>query len=300
MMAVVAGLVFMGSCSAEPAPKTYFLVVGKAMIADPEKMQKKAETSVRRVADAAEKYQPELVIDILAEGIMTKQQYRRGEAREKVTGAIFKERLRKLAETATPQDTVIIYTHSHGRKNGFEKSQPLGGIVMDPPVRRPEHRGTLLWDEYVDLLLKIPAKNVVVLTMSCFSGGLIEYLHSPQVKGRWQDRQQKQGRNLIVLTSQNKDLQSPPIVKDGEVINPFTYAVAKAFEGAADGFEPENGKPAKSRRKDGKLTVGELIDYVLYTTEHTVSEQARLTNIAKPQCTGSFNREDVLCLGAGD
>ncbi len=313
-LAIVAGLLFF-SCHPTELPaqkvpaiaddaktpqtsksKTYFLVVGKAKITDPARMQEKAAASVAMVADAAGKFRPGIVVDAVAESVMTKEQYQRGEAREKVTGAIFKERLTRLATDTTPQDTVVIYTHSHGRKNGFEESQPLGGIVMDLPVRRTKHRGAFLWDEYVDLLLKIPAKNVVVLTMSCYSGGLVEHLNSLQVRDRWKDRRQKQGRSLIVLTSQNKDLQSPPIVRNGEVINPFTYAVAKMLAGEADGFNLVRGKPAKPPHKDGILTVGEMIDYVLYTTEHTISEQARLKNIAKPQLTGSFNREDVLSI----
>jgi hypothetical protein len=262
-------------------------------------MQERGATAVSRIATAARKFQPDMVVDALAEAVMTKEQYRRGEAKEKVTRTIFKERLEQLAATATAQDTVIIYTHSHGYRNGFEESQPLGGIVMDLPVRRTGHRGALLWDEYAELILDIPAKNVIVLTMSCFSGGLIEYFDSQEVKSRWSDRRRKEGRNFIVLTSQNKDMQSPPILKDGEVINPFTYAAAKAFGGEADGFVLAGGRPVEPRDKDGRLTVGEIIDYILYTTENTPSEAARHRNIAKPQVTGSFDRADVLCTGAG-
>jgi hypothetical protein len=185
-------------------------------------------------------------------------------------------------------------THSHGSRNGFEKSQPLGGLVLDLPVKRTAHRGRLLWNEYTDLLLKIPAKNVVVLTMSCFSGGLVEYLNSPRIKPRWENRREQEGRNLIVLTSQNRDLISPPIVKQGEVINPFTYAVTKAFAGKADGFRLINGKPSGSQHTDGRLTAGELIDYILWTTANTASDNARRRNTAKPQLTGSFRRGDVL------
>ena len=316
VLAIVAGLILFGCHSTElaaqnvlaitddvqtphsSASKTHLLVVGKPLVAQPTSRQKIAAAAVHKVADDARRSQSRIIVDALAEVVMTKEQYRRGETKEKVTGTIFKERLTRLANTATPQDTVVIYTHSHGRKSGFEESQPLGGIVMDLPVRLPEHRGTLLWDEYTELLLKIPAKNVVVLTMSCFSGGLVEYLNSPQVKARWKDRRQMQGRNLIVLTSQNKELQSGPIIRDGEVINPFTYAVAKAFAGEADGFNLVHGEPVRVGRKDGKLTVGEVIDYVLYTTENTTSEQTWLKNTAKPQLTGSFTRGDVLFIGA--
>ena len=283
--------------ASESAPMTYFLIVGKGKVADPTKQQKRGQVAVSMVADAVRDSRPGIVVDAIAERVMTIAQYRREGAREKVTGAIFKERLEKLAATATPEDTVVIYTHSHGHRNGFEKSQPLGGIVMDLPVRQPKHRGTLLWDEYVDLLLKIPAKNVVVLTMSCFSGGLVEYLNSPQVKEQWKNRREEEGRSLIVLTSQNKDLLSVPIVKDGELINPFTSAVAKALSGEADGFRLPGGHPTQPGKKDGKLTVGEMIDFVLHTTENAVSEVPRRGNNAKPQWTGSFDRGDVLSFG---
>ena len=52
---------------------------------------------------------------------MTMQQYcGRGAVKELVTGDVFRERLQRLVETAKPQDTVVIYTHSHGCRNGFE------------------------------------------------------------------------------------------------------------------------------------------------------------------------------------
>lgn len=280
--------------AAASAAATRFLIIGKGKIADPREQQQRGIDAVRRVVNAANAALRGAIVDALAENVMSIEQYRRGQAQETVTGAVFRERLRRMTETATPLDTVVIYTHSHGRKNGFEESQPLGGIVMDLPVRQPEHGGALLWDEYADLLLKIPAKNVVVLTMSCFSGGLVEYLNSEPVLDRWKDRRQKEGRNLIVLTSQNERLTSDPIVKDKEVVNPFTYAVARTLEGEADGFSLAAGKPVPCQPKDSKLSVGEMIDFILYTTENTVSETASRRNTARPKLTGSFNRGDVL------
>ena len=312
VLAIVVGLIFYGCHSTElekvpaaanganpphcskSAPKTYFLIVAKAKVADPLFRQRIGEAAVRKISDAARKSYPEIIVDALAENVMTKEQYERGEMTEKVTGDIFKKRLERLANTTTPQDTVIIYTHSHGQKNGFEESQPLGGIAIDLPVRQPEHRGVLLWDKYVELLLKIPAKNVVVLTMSCFSGGLIEYLDSPEVKALWRDRRQVQGRNLVILTGQSKDLTTGPIMKDGELVNPFLYAVAMAFAGEADGFCMVNGKPAAPGSRDSQLTVGEMIDYILYTTKNTTSDDPERKNDTNPQLTGSFDREDVL------
>lgn len=282
------------TAAAVSAATTRFLIVGKGKIADSQEQQQRGIDAVRKVMNAVRAGQPGAIVDALAENVMTIDQYRRGQVKETVTGAIFRERLRRLTEAATPQDTVVIYTHSHGRKNGFEESQPLGGIVMDLPVRQPEHDGTLLWDEFVNLLLEIPAKNVVVLTMSCYSGGLVEHLNSQPVLDRWKERRQKEGRNLIILTSQNEKLTSSPIVKEKEVVNPFTYAVTMAMEGKADGFALAADKPVSGRPKDNKLSVGEMIDFILWTTQNTVSETAERRNTAKPKVTGSFSRDDVL------
>ncbi len=130
--------------------------------------------------------------------------------------------------------------------------------------------------------------------MACYSGGLVEYLNSQTVLERWQERRQKEGRNIIFMTSQNGELESPPIMKNKEIVNPFTYAVARALERDADGFLLDRGKPVQVQSKNGRISVGELIDFVLYTTEHTESDSTMLRNIAKPQLAGSFNRDDVL------
>ena len=281
---------------ANSQPKTRLLAVGKSKAADPARQQERAADAVRKVTDAAKEFQPDIAIYSMSETIMTKEQFWGGEVEVKVNGAIFTKQLQELARTATAQDTVILYTHSHGSKASPDSSKPPAGIILDPARHRPETQGIFTWNEYADLLLKIPAKNVVVLTMSCFSGGLVECLESPEVKTLWEKRRKEEGRNLIVITSQNKELPSTPIVKDGEIINPFTYAVAKAFVGEADGFKLVDGKPVTPETKDGKLTAGELIDYILYTTEKTHSESAMplRKNTAEPQLTGSFKRTDVL------
>ena len=281
------------------ASRTFFLALGKSKAADPPQQQERAIVAVRKVTNAAKQFQPSIIVEALTEDVMTRKQLWRGEVEVKVNGAIFQKRLQQFAQTVGSQDTVIIYTHSHGTRDGSDTSQPLGGILLDPGPRRPESRAIFPWDEYAELILNIPAKNVMVLTMSCFSGGLAEHFNSPDVRNRWNDRRRSHGRNFIVLTSQNSDLLSPPIVKGGELINPFTYAVAEAFAGKADGFELVGGKPERSRRKDGKLTIGELIDFILYTTENTSSETPQRRNIAKPQLTGSFDRKDVLLVNAG-
>jgi hypothetical protein len=195
---------------------------------------------------------------------------------------------------------VIIYTHTHGTEGGLDESHPPGGMVLDPGPQKIKGGAIFKWERYAEFILAIPAKNVVIMTMSCFSGSLIEHLRSPKVRDRWKDRRQREGRNFIVLTSQNKKLKSPPILKDREIINPFTYAVIKAIAGEADGFRLVNRKPDRSGCKDGKLTLGELTDFILYTTKCVVSDSPLHGNTADPQLAGSFDPEDVLLVSAKD
>lgn len=277
-----------------PAGRTYLLAFGKALVVDPPWMQQLAVDSVRRVAAAARSASPESQIEALTEEVMTRAQLMSGAVKPRLSGALFKARLAALARTASEEDTVVIYTHTHGRAAGFEPDQPLGGLVLDLPQRAPAHRGTTLWSELAELILALPARNVIVATMACFSGGLIDYLDRPAVRRRWSDRS-GEGRNLVVLTSQSSVLPSSPIVKDGERINPFTYTVVKMLGGQADGFALEEGRPARSAA-DGALTIGELVDYVLFTTKNVPSEVGR--NTAEPRVGGTFDREQVLGFGA--
>lgn len=299
VMALTAGLPAHAD-DAAPAPRTWVLLVAKPRVVDPPAMQQRGIAAVEKLEAAAKAAFPGATVDSLAEGVITPDQFRRGGVVERVTGEIFRMRLEALAATAGPDDTVVIYTHSHGRQNGFEAEQPLGGIVVDLPVRRPEHAGTLLWDEYADLLLAIPARNVVVLTMACFAGGLVEHLESEAVAPRWRERRSKEGRNLVVLTSQNAELKSEPIGKDGVLVNPFTLAVARGLAGAADGFALVEGAAAPPGAKDGTISIGELVDFVLDETEHTRSDLPSRPNTAKPCVTGSYDRGDILSrCGAG-
>lgn len=266
-------------CGAETnavLPALHVLAVGKAMPNDSSQMQVRGRSAVAGISAAIRKSCPAAKIDGLVEHPMTLEQVRSGRVREQVTGSMIEQKLRTLAVTVNPEDTVIIYTHTHGRKHSTPESSSLGGLVVELPKNRPGRRGMMLWNEYADLLLKVPAKNVIVLTMSCYSGGLIEYLNSPDVKAQWENRREE-GRNFVVLTSQNAEEMSPPIMINGEVINPFTYAVMKLFaEEAGEG-----------------MTLGAMIDFVLHTTEHAVCDIPQRGNIAKPQVTGSYCRDDV-------
>ena len=124
--------------------KTYLLAYGKARVIDPVGMQRIGQSAIRLVAESARKTSKGISIDALSEAVMTREQFLSGEVKAKLSGALFKRRLKALAKKVGSRDTVLIYTHTHGRRAGFERSQPLGGLVLDLPKLKPEHRGTTL------------------------------------------------------------------------------------------------------------------------------------------------------------
>ena len=153
-------------------------------------------------------------------------------------------------------DTFVIYSHSHGNAVGTYFAS---------------------WPDLADAILKIPARNVVVLTMSCHSGYLAEALQAK--RNLWEGRT-KSGRNLIVLTSVSPDQSSGPSPEPG-IGNPFTYAVTTAIQGAADGF---SGRP-----KDGRIEMQEFVDYI----RETANEHSR-GQVHRPQAAGEYLPQAVL------
>ena len=150
-------------------------------------------------------------------------------------------------------------------------------------------RGILSWADYAETLLRLPAKTVIVLTMACHSGGLTDWLKSDEEAQGLLKKRREDGHNFLVLTSQKAGAFSNPRRIEGRIINPFTYAVMKALEGAADGYR--SGKPTE--QPDGEITLGELSDFILNeTAKHTRDPDAE--NDPIPQSAGSFEPQSVL------
>jgi len=124
--------------------------------------------------------------------------------------------------------------------------------------------------------MDIPAKNVIVLVMACYSGGLFDYLKTTEDK--WVNRKEE-GRNFLVITSQNNSSTSDPVPINGEMYNPFSAAVERDFQGEADGFS--------TGITDGQVTLEELNGYILETTH-------KLSSRAFPQSIGSYDPDIVL------
>ena len=299
---LLAGLLFeaaigIGNASAE-TNTTYFLIASKAKAIDSPILQRRGITAATKVSEAANRIVPDVKLQLLIEPETTPQKIRTGNAQENVTKKKFYDHLLDLATSVQPDDTVFIYTHTHGQRTPAAPSESCGGIVLSLPVNDPITRGVFPWEEYAKLVLKIPARNVIVLTMACFSGELIDTLNEQRMKDMWKDRK-SQGRNFVVLTSQNSTKLSSPIGIGDQIINPFTYALITAlnkdsYTSTSNPHIESNDRKNKQPHSDTKITIGEFIDHILITTKETPSNIRQYKNTAEPQVEGSYNRSDVL------
>jgi hypothetical protein len=173
-----------------------------------------------------------------------------------VSPSIIKERLVHYAGSLSTNDTFVMYSHSHGTRRGTYFSS---------------------WPDLAESVLAIPARNVVILTMSCASGNLTDTFAS--MKSRWEGRS-NQGRSLIILTPVAAEQKAGPSPEPG-IGNPFSYAVATAAQGAADGIS--------GAKKNGQIEMNELVDYVLKTTHEKSRWQSQ-----RPQFAGEFPVGAVL------
>ena len=242
--------------------------------------------------EAANRILPDVKLQLLIEPETTPQKIRTGNAQENVTKKKFYDHLLDLATSVQPDDTVFIYTHTHGQRTPSAPSESCGGIVLGLPVNDPITRGVFPWEEYAKLVLKIPARNVIVLTMACFSGELIE------PNAQESRTLPPTGRN-VVLTSQNSTKLSSPIGIGDQIINPFTYALITAldkdsYSSTSNQHIESNDRKNKQPHSDTKITIGEFIDHILITTKETPSNIRQYKNTAEPQVEGSYNRSDVL------
>lgn len=176
-----------------------------------------------------------------------------------VTGDWVRAQLESYAETLAPGDTFVWYAHTHGGDVGL----PVVGIR---------------WVELTDMLLDLPADDVVVFMMSCHSGRLVEQMDA--VSGEWSGRADE-GRNLLVFSAVGADELSGAV----EGVNPFAAAVSGALAGEADGGGAYLERPESwdgDTRFSGAVSMEELNLYVPYVTR-------RLDPAKNPMSTGSYD-----------
>ncbi|MDZ4084924.1 MAG: hypothetical protein U1E10_18420 [Bdellovibrionales bacterium] len=253
----------------------YFFGFAKAAIDDPTVQQQRAVDANNRVSGAIALWD-RFKLDVLSEVVSNTP------AQLIVDKNVVTARLNAYAGSLKPSDTLVIYSHSHGLDNRLapDGSTREGGLL----VGVEQGIGKMTWSEYAEHLLSLPAKNVIVFTMACFSGNLVEILNTPALKARWENRR-KEGRSFVVITAQNSDLLSGPANINGTMINALPYAIEQAFAGRADGHRDEFIQGTL----DGRLTLGELVYYTLHT-----SRTAGVGNTNDSQMIGSFDPALVL------
>lgn len=261
-----------------------FFAFGKAMSGDPIPHQQRARDAVRSITERLEPLG--FVGHVLQEHAGDRDDPSQDSPPFLVTRKRVLSELEALRQGLGPDDTIVIYSHSHGTKG---RDGRLGGLPLDDPGTGRWRPIYLDWREYADRLLRLPARTVVVLTMACHSGGLADFLNSDEsAKNLWQSRKD-QGRNFLVMTSQNSHALSNPRRIEGAIINPFTHALIKAFGGEADGYR----RGMAETHPDGRITLGELADFVVDEAKrHTAPNDA--SNDPDPQVTGSFFPDTVI------
>lgn len=253
----------------------HFFVFNKALLKNDLELQQRGVVSVKRVGFAASMI-PQFQVNRLIEPALSFEDYAKKPVKMKVSQKIVFDQLNQYKKQLTSSDTLIIYSHTHGVKNNFKEGEEWGGIILDINGSILPHNGVTIWSDYADAILEIPAKNVIILIMSCYSGGFVDYLRT--IEERWINRAEE-GRNFLVITSQNNSLTSDPVRINGELYNPFTASVEMALQGKADGFN--------TGITDGLVTLDELVGYILITTN-------QLDKGAFPQSIGSYEGGSVL------
>jgi hypothetical protein len=135
----------------------------------------------------------------------------------------------------------------------------------------------IMYSDIADFVLSNNLKENVVFTMACHSGCLVEEID--RRKNEWANLQ-AQGRTLFVMASSRCDENSStgPITDpeepggpDGSAGSAFGHALWKALIGHADA------------NKDGYITLGEIVDYVVPQTQQIGGHT--------PVYTGVYNRD---------
>ncbi len=161
------------------------------------------------------------------------------------TASAIRNHWKEIGNKITSRDMFMQYSSGHGFASGLAVG--------------------VNFNEMRDTLLAYPAKEVVIFTMACESGGLVDSFNKK--KSTWENWP-AEGRSLLVLVSSktNENSSTGP-GKDpsepgggvGSAGSAFGHALWKALAGAADGFV--------DGFKDGFVSLGELRDYTIFRTK---------------------------------
>lgn len=165
----------------------------------------------------------------------------------------------QLRGQMTAEDMYVQYSSGHGSSSG------LGVGVSYNDIR--------------DNALSYPAKEIVLFTMACYSGGLVNSFNAR--RDVWQDWA-AEGRSLVVFSSSTVNQSSStgpgrdadePGGPSGSAGSAFGHALWKSLIGYADGYV--------DGVRDGYLSLDEIIEYTKWKTANIGGHN--------PQVTGVYN-----------
>ena len=176
-----------------------------------------------------------------------------------VNSRIIQDEWDRIGADMTEDDMFVQYSSGHGYSSGLAVG--------------------VSYDEIRDNALSYPAKEVIIFTMACKSGGLVDSFNRRQ--NEWSDWRE-QGRNLLVLASSRtwensatgpgRD-QDEPGGPYGSAGSAFGHALWKALIGYADGYI--------DGVKDGYISLEEIVEYSIYKTQRVGGHT--------PVFTGTYN-----------
>jgi len=171
---------------------------------------------------------------------------------------------KRISDAMTAEDMYVQYSSGHGSQSG------LGVGVKYAEMR--------------DAALNMKAKEIIIFTMACYSGNLVESFNAK--KDVWQNFP-SQGRTLFVMSSSSKSQTSstgPGTDSDesggpnGSAGSAYGHALWKALIGYADGYV--------DGVKDGYLSLGEIRDFATWKTNDVGGH--------KPVTTGAYTASLIM------
>ncbi len=181
-----------------------------------------------------------------------------------VNGSQIRTLWREIARDMTDSDMFVQYSSGHGYSTGLAV-----GVT---------------YDEIRDNAMAYPAKEIIIFTMACKSGGLVNSFN--RRKSEW-ERWADQGRTLLVMASSPVNENSStgpgsdpeePNAPYGSAGSAFGHALWKSLIGHADGYI--------DGVKDGYLDLEEIIAYTTWKTERVGGH--------RPVVTGTFQGNLVM------
>lgn len=232
--------------------KKHYFGFGAAMKGDPSMMQNEVKYDVLHTHDIFTK---EIGGSYLGTKFLNYNEAKRA--------TILKEWAR-IGDYMTWNDMYVQYSSGHGSQSGLEVG--------------------VSYNEIRDNALSYPAREIIIYTMACYSGNLVNSFNAK--KSDW-EHFPNIGRTLMVMASSAANLESAtgpgtdpgePGGAQGSAGSAFGYALWKSLVGYADGMI--------DGVKDDYLSLGEIEKYTIKRTKEVGGHT--------PVVTGAYNQSLIM------